>query len=216
MPKFFFYGVLRQNFDILHVLFSLNTLAGIQGAHRTPNLPTYLVHPQRTLLKVAVAVELVVHECVPAVRVHVARLLVREVAGGEAGDLWPCGAPTHVQIGRYCTTLPHVHPFIHVVHTHTGRRRTQTSSCRPGGASTLNRRSPGIEPTATLQITAPEPLPPHHCQLNMFIPYIDIYLYRYIYYALTGLRGLSPYAMYLWVKWPPNGLYLLFSITTAI
>ena len=52
--------------------------------------PTHFAHPERTLLKVPLAVELVVHERVPAVGVHVARLLVREVAWRETADLRPC------------------------------------------------------------------------------------------------------------------------------
>ena len=48
------------------------------------------MHPERALLKVPVAVKLMVHERVPAVRVDVAGLLDGEVAGRETADLRPC------------------------------------------------------------------------------------------------------------------------------
>lgn len=51
---------------------------------------THFVHPERALLEVPVAVKLVMHERVPAIRVHVAGLLDGEIAGREAADLRPC------------------------------------------------------------------------------------------------------------------------------
>ena len=48
----------------------------------------YFVDPEGSLLEVPVGVGLVVHEGVPAVRVHVHTLLHREVVGRKTGNLW--------------------------------------------------------------------------------------------------------------------------------
>lgn len=53
-------------------------------------LSTHFVHPERALLKVPVAVKLVMHERIPAVRVDIVGLLNCEIAGREAADLRPC------------------------------------------------------------------------------------------------------------------------------
>lgn len=56
---------------------------------------THFVHPERALLQVSVAVKLVMHERVPAVRIDIAGLLDGEIAGRKAADLRPCRVSKH-------------------------------------------------------------------------------------------------------------------------
>lgn len=62
---------------------------------------TYFVYPKRLLFKVPIRIKLVMHERVPAVRVHIAGLLCSKITWSKTADLGPCEKKNDVSFNNF-------------------------------------------------------------------------------------------------------------------